>query len=62
MSGIFAFRALADHPQHPVAAILTEVGDVGCAGLIDTQGIVQQQPSLAMRSSTTATQARPAAT
>ena len=61
MSGIFAFRALADHPQHPVAAILTEVGDVGRAGLIDTQGIVQQ-PSLAMRSSTTATQARPAAT
>jgi hypothetical protein len=43
-----------------VAAILAEAGDVGCAGLIDTQGIVQQQP--AMRSSTTATQARPAAT
>jgi len=45
-----------------VAAILAEVGDVGCAGLIDTQGIVQQQPSLAMQSSTTATQARSAAT
>jgi len=45
-----------------VAAILAEVGDVGRACLIDTQGIVQQQPSLAMRSSRTATQARPATT
>jgi hypothetical protein len=45
-----------------VAAILAEAGDVRRAGLIDTQGIVQQQPSLAMRSSTAATHARPAAT
>jgi|GEM_PF-326091 len=34
--------ALADHAQHPVAAVLAEVGDVTGAGLIDAQGIVQQ--------------------
>jgi hypothetical protein len=45
-----------------VTAILAEVGDIGRAGLIDTPGIVQQQPSLAMRSSAAATQARSAAT
>ena len=45
VSGTFAFRApLADHAQHPVAGILAEVGDVGGAGLIDAQGVVQQQP------------------
>jgi hypothetical protein len=37
-------RALADHPQHPVAGILAQVGDVGGASLIDAQSIVQQQP------------------
>ena len=36
--------ALADHTQHPVAAVLAEVGDVSGAGLIDAQGVVQQQP------------------
>jgi hypothetical protein len=43
--GIFAFRgALADHSDHPVAAVLAKVGDAGGAGLVDAQGIVQQQP------------------
>ena len=37
-------RALADHAQHPVAAMLAEVGDVSSAGLIDAQDVVQQQP------------------
>ena len=37
-------RALADHAQHPVAGVLAEVGDVGGAGLIHAQGVVQQQP------------------
>ena len=37
-------RVLADHPQHLVPRIPTKVGDVGGAGLIDAQGIVQQQP------------------
>ena len=35
--------ALADHAQHPVASVLAEVGDVSGAGLIDAQGVVQQQ-------------------
>ena len=33
-----------DHAQYPVAGVLAEVGDVGGAGLIDAQGVVQQQP------------------
>jgi hypothetical protein len=44
VSGIFAFRALADHPQHPVAAIFAQVGHVGGASLIEAQRVVQQQP------------------
>lgn len=36
--------ALADHAQHPVAGVLAQVSDVGSAGLIDTQGVMQQQP------------------
>ena len=37
-------RALADHAQHPAAGVLAQVGDVGGAGLIDAQGVLQQQP------------------
>ena len=35
--------ALADRTQHPVTAVLAEAGDVSGAGLIDAQGVVQQQ-------------------
>ena len=36
--------AFARHPQHPVAGICSQVGDIGGAGLVHPQRIVQQQP------------------
>ncbi len=44
VSGIFAFRAPLRTTATPVTGVLAEVGDVGGAGLVDAQGVVQQKP------------------